>query len=875
MSLWRQLAHGLRALAFREATDKDVSDEVQHYLEQATQAHLANGLSLPDAQRAARLEVGNATVVREGVRSSGWEHMVETFVSDVRFGARRLRSAPAFTGITVLTLALGIGGATAIFSAVNPILLQPLPYPDAERLVEIIETGTRGGRSNGTFGMFHELSMRQRSFEALAVIKSWQPTVANLDEPRFEGQKVSAAYFRVLGVTPALGRDFAPSDDQAGSPNVVILSDALWRRRFAADPGIIGQSVRLNEARYTVIAVMPATFENVMGPHADVWAPLQYAMSEGRAWGHHLRTIGRVKTGVGVAAASAEVRATGGAIIKEMRPDTYDEETTLSAASLQDELTRAIRPALLVILGAVAMVLIIACVNVANLLIARGVQRRGEFALRAALGAGHGRIVRQLLTESLLLAAIGGAAGMVVAAIGVKALVALSPADLPRASAIRVDRTVLLFGLLVSVTIGVAFGVFPALQAARSDPHQALKEGASRVAGGHRRMRGMLVVGEVALATMLLVASGLLLRSLQQLFSVPVGFESSGVLTMQVQTNGSQFTDAGASMRYFAAVAEAVRAVPGVVSAGLTSQLPLSGDRDEYGASFDATATQQAQTFSVFRYAVSPGYLETMQLPLRQGRTFTAQDGADAPYVAVISASLARSRFENRDPIGQRLKVGPVGPFTIIGVVGDVKQVSLARDEPDAVYLPTTQWPFNDRTLSLVVRTTGNELSLTASVRDAIRSIDRDQPILRVASMDDLLAASAAERRFSLVLFEVFGIAALLLAAAGIYGVLAGSVTERTREIGVRTALGASRSSIVSLVIRQGMSMTLVGMIIGLAGAVLLSEGMVSMLFGITRLDPTTYAAVAAMLLTVSVIACSVPAWRALRVDPAITLRAE
>jgi len=875
MSFWRQLTHGLRGLLRPGAADRDVNDEVQHYLDQATRAHVANGLSPENARQAARVEVGNTTVVREEVRASGWENVVETFVADLRYGARRLWASPGFTAITVLTLASGIGGATAIFSAIHPILLEPLPYPGADRIVEILETGNNGSRGNGTFGMFHELSARQRSFEALAVIKSWQPTGSSRDEPRFEGQRVSAGYFHVLGVAPALGRDFAPADDNDGSPGVVMLSDALWRRRFSADPGVIGRSITLDEAPYTVIAVMPAGFENVLAPAADVWAPIQYDMSQGRAWGHHLRTIGRLKNGVAIAAASAEVGATGRAILRDLRPATYASTTILSAASLHDEVTRAIKPALLVILGAVAMVLLIACVNVANLLIARGVQRRGEFALRAAIGAGHARLVRQLLTESLLLAAIGGAVGMAVAALGVKALVALSPADLPRAGAIRVDRAVLLFGLFVSTVIGVAFGVIPALQAAHSDPHQALQQGTRRMAGGHRRTRGTLVVAEVALATMLLVASGLLLRSLQRLFAVPAGFGSSGVITMQIQTTGPQFSDAATTARYFGEIAEAVRAVPGVASAGLTSQLPMSGDRDEYGANFEATATQPAQGYSVFRYAVSPGYLETMQLPLRLGRTFTVHDGAGAPRVAVVSASLARSQFEDRDPIGQQVSVGPAGPYTIVGVVGDVKQMSLARDEPDAVYLPATQWPFPDRTLSLVVRARGDAQSLAAPIREAIWSVDRGQPILRVATMDHLLAASASARRFSLVLFEMFGLAALLLAAAGIYGVLSGSVAERTREIGVRTALGASRSTIVSLVIRQGMSLTLGGTMLGLAGAVAASEAMVTMLFGITRLDPATYIGVATLLLAVSLVACWVPAWRAARVDPAITLRTE
>jgi putative ABC transport system permease protein len=564
----------------------------------------------------------------------------------------------------------------------------------------------------------------------------------------------------------------------------------------------------------------------------------------------------------------------GRAVLTERHPQEYDPNTQFAVASLHDDLIGGVKPALLVILGAVSLVLVIACVNVTNLLLVRGVRRRGEFALRAALGAGRVRLVRQLLTESLLLSAMGGVVGMAVAMFGVRALVALSPLGLPRVDAIRVDATVFAFGLGITTLIGLAFGLIPALQAARNDPRQGLQHG-SRNSAGHRRTRSALVVAEVALALVLLVSSGLLLRSMERLFSVPVGFDSSGLLTMQVQIVGHRFDQNDATYRFFDQALDAVRRVPGVTAAGLTSQLPLSGDRDEYGAAFEASATQPADTYGVFRYAASPGYLETMRVPLRRGRLLDERDGAGSPLVALISESLANSRFHGSDPIGQRLRVGPAGPYTIVGVVGDVKQMSLALSESDAVYTTPNQWQFAPRVMSLIVRSRGGPAALAPAVREAIWSVDKDQPVVRVATMDSLLAASAAERRFALILFEAFALAALVLAAAGIYGVLSGSVAERTREIGVRLALGAPRGSILGLVVRQGMILTGLGVAIGLSGAVSASQAIAAMLFGVSRLDPVTYVGVIALLAGVSAIACGVPAWRAVRVDPAITLRAE
>jgi putative ABC transport system permease protein len=878
MSLWRQLARGVRGLTRRSATERDLSDEVQDYLAHAAAAYRASGLSPEAAARAARLEAGSATSLQEQVRGYGWENALLTLLSDLRFAVRRLRSAPGFTLLTMLTLALGIGGTTAIFSAVHPILFAPLPYPDPSRIAMVWEIRSDGGRNEGTFGGYRELVDRTRTFDALAVLKPWQPTISGEEEPeRLDGQRVSASYFRVLGIAPWLGRDFQDLDDRGGGPNVVILSDALWRRRFGADRAIVGRQITLNDIGYVVIGVMPAGFDNVLAAKSELWAPLQYDVSEGRAWGHHLRTVGRLRAGVSLEQAEREVSVLGSALVKS-HPETYGSSTLFSVVSLHQDLTRGVRRTLLAILGGVMLVLVIACVNVTNLLLARGAQRHGEFALRAALGAGRGRLIRQLLTESLLLALLGGVAGLAVALLGVRALMALSPPELPRAGAIGVNGTVFAFGLGLTTLIGLAFGLLPALQAAHNAPNRDLQRASRRTAGDHRRARGALVVAEVALALVLLVSSGLLMRSLQRLFAVEAGFDATEVLTLQVSTVGRRFEDNRATLQFFAQVLEAVRELPGVGSAALTSQLPMSGDLDEYGVHFAASPNQTAASYSSFRYGVSPGYLETMRIPLRSGRLLDERDRAGAPLAVLISESLARLRFPGQSPLGQQLRIGPDdgAPYRIVGVVGDVRQQSLAQSASEAVYIASDQGEFfADRVMSLVVRARGDAEALAPAVRQAIWSVDKNQPIVRIATVDELLNASAAERRFALILFGAFALAALVLAAAGIYGVMSGSVVERTREIGVRSALGASRGRIVGLVLRQGLLLTGLGLAVGLAGAVGAGQAIAAMLFGVSPLDLVTYAGVVILLGGVAALACSVPAWRAARVDPVSTLKAE
>lgn len=876
---WRSITHGLRVLLRRDSADDDLRREIEDFVERRADELVTRGVPRSEARRQALLEMGNPTVVREKVRSAGWESVVASFVADVRYALRRLRAAPVFTAATLFTLALGIGATTAIFSAVNGVLFAALPYPSSQRLAMIVEMGGTGARGMGTFGMYRALAERARGIESIAVFKPWQPTIVGGETPeRLNGQRVTAGYFDVLGVHPSLGRTFRPSEDIPQGAAVVVISDALWRRRFAADSSIVGRRVLLDDSPSIVIGVMPRDFDNVLSTEAEVWAPLQYDMASARAWGHHLTTIGRLRDGTTFDQATREIDAIGRTVLSEIRPETYDAKTRFRVLSMRDELTRGVRPALLAVLAASVVVLLIACVNVTNLLLARGVRRRGEYALRAALGAGGGRLVRQLLTESLVLATLGGCAAIGVAVAGTRLLALVAPPELPRAGNVSISGATFAIAFALTACVALALGAIPAIQAARNDPQRDLHVGSRRVSSGRATTRGALVVAEVALALVLLVTSGLLVRSVRQLLAVPLGFDSAHLLTLQVQAGGRQGGSDSATLRFYERSLDALRALPGVVSVGVTSQLPLSRDLDEFGAGFEESAARPAARYSVYRYAVSPRYLETMGVRLLSGRLLDERDRADAPRAVLISESLARLRFGNESPLGARLTIGGgpgSAPFTIVGVVADVKQQSLAFAQSEAVYTTTSQWRWADNVMTFVVRARGDAASLVPDARRAIWSVDRDQPIVRVATMDDLVARSAAQRRFVASLFEAFAIAALLLAAAGIYGVLATAVAERLREIGVRAALGAPRASLIGLVTRQGLALASIGLALGLVGAIAASRAMRTLLFEVSPFDPATYAAVVIVMLAVSAAAAAIPAWRAARVDPAITLRSE
>jgi len=808
---------------------------------------------------------------------------METLIHDIRYALRQLRKAPGFACTAILFLAIGIGGTTAIFSALNPILLEPLPYPQSNKLLTVWYAGEDGARIPQAFHTYREMAERSRSFDATAVMKAWQPTLVGADQPeRLDGQQVSADYFRTLGVAPAIGRAFLSSDDSFHGPKVVILSNGLWRRRFGGDRSVVGQQIRLDDESFTVIGVMPGTFENVLAPSAELWSPLQYNTAnvtspDTREWGHHLRMVGRLRPGVSGHQAKDDLASIVRTPVSEFpRPRWAALSRGVILDLLQEDITRGVKPGLLAVFAAVVLVLLIACVNVTNLVLVRGSQRQGEIAMRAALGAARPRLIRQLITESLLLSMFGGAVGIAVAQAGIRLLIALSPPELPRIAAIRIDISAFAFAFGIALLVGLAVGLIPALQSSRRGLHDALQQSSQRAAGSHQVTRRIFVVAEVALALVLLVSAGLLLHSLRKLFAVPTGFQASNVLSMQVQTYGKKYDDDRVCHQFFRQALDAVRQVPGVASAAFTSQLPLSGDSDVYGARFEGDDPETG--YAVYRYAVTPGYFSALHIPLKQGRLLDEHDTTNTPPVILISESLARRRFPNQDAIGKRVHVG--GPatssmFTVVGVVGDVKQMSLALGETDAVYTTTEQWHWADGTLSLVVGTKGDAAALVYAIKNAVWSVDKDQPIIRVATMDNLLSQSAAERRFVLILFEAFGLVALALAATGIYAVLSSSVTERTKEIGVRSALGASSRGILTLVMRQGMQLTAIGILLGLAGSVAATQAIGAMLFGISPLDPFTYLGVILLLAAVSVIACGVPSWRAARIDPMVALRYE
>lgn len=907
MSPWRTVTRGLRVLTHREAADRDATDEVSHYVELATAAHMARGLSPDAARRAAELEIGNSTVAREEVRAFGWENAVDTFVGDVRFALRRLRTNPGFTAVGAITLSLGIGATTAVFSAVNPILLQPLPYPHADQLVALSDRRDDGSPSAPTLGTYIELRARSRAFSALAASDKWLPSLTKTSEPeRLVGQQVSANYFRTLGVSPVTGRDFIDTDDEAGASNVAILSDRLVQRRFGGDRSIVGRRIQLDDDEYLVIGIMPRGYANVVAPFTDVWSPLRTrairALNAGsgqanfntRSWGHHYLIVGRLAPNVTADRAAREIESIGRASVPEFpRPRWADMSKGLLVHSLKDEVTGDTKPALFAIVGAVLLLLVIACVNVTNLLVARSAQRRGEFAMRAALGAARGRLVRQLLTESLVLALFGGVIGLAVAQVGVRALVALSPPGLPRVDVIGLNGPVFAFAFAATAIIGTVVGLVPALGAGRADLRAGSQAASRGLAGGRATARGVLVVAEVALALVLLVSAGLLMRSLERLFGVSPGFNSSHLLTMRVIEAGPAYHADSARGAFFDQALDAVKHVPGVTAAAFTSQLPLSDDLDGYGYEFQARPTvKPGEDGSALRYAISSGYFAAMGIPLKRGRLFDDGDIAQGRNFelrraqhpsgesVVISESLARRAFGDGNPIGQRVRFGPEAGSSrewdiIVGVVGDVKQQSLAVAETDAFYVLADQWWWSDDVRSLVVRTTRDAASLAPDVKRAIWSVDANQPIQKVASMDALISASASQRRFAFIVIEAFAVAALLLAAVGLYGVISGGVAERVREIGIRTALGATSANIVRQVVGRGMMLVVAGVTIGIAGAIAASRLLESLLFGVSRVDPLTYVGVALLLGGVAVVASWAPARRASRIDPSITLRSD
>jgi len=806
---------------------------------------------------------------------------------DVRYGARMLVKGPGFTLVAVITLALGIGATTAIFSVVNAVLLRPLPFPEPERLATVwnIDRQEGGGEMAMTWPDFADMRAQNQSFAALAAFDERDLTLTGVGEAaRLRGAVVSSDLFPLLGVAPQVGRFFTADEEQPGA-RAVILSHGLWRNRFGADAQVVGRAVAINEQSYSVVGVMPASFAFPIGAEpAEMWISVA-AEAEGRTprtqqrGNHFLEVIGRLKPGVTLGQAQAEVGQIAAALGKQY-PETNG-EFGARAVPYFDRVVGDTRPALLLLLGAVGFVLLISCANVANLLLARAAGRQREVAIRAALGADRARVVRQLLTESLLLGLVGGAAGLLLAVWGSEALLALVPGRLPRAAEAALDGRVLGFTLAASLLTGILFGLAPALQASKPDLTAALKEGGRSVGAGRRasRTRGALIVAQVATAFVLLVGAGLLVNSLLRLQRIEPGFDPERMLSFRVSLPPAKYSEPQQIESFYQGLLTRVGALPGVTAVSATSALPLSGQNSVVGFAVEGVPTPPQTPFphtSGLR-VVRPGYFGTMGIRLLQGRDFDARDTLRSTPVTIINEALARRHFRNQNPIGRRINpsfgVDDRGILfrEIIGVVGDVRHSSLREEAGPESYVAHAQAPFN--TITVVARAGNDPRALTAAVRGEVRTLDPDLPVFAVRTLEEYLATAVAQPRFGALLLSIFAGVALLLTAVGLYGVISYGVEQRRHEIGVRMALGARARDVLGLVMRQGVALAAAGIGLGLVAAAALTRVMASFLFGVGATDPATFALIALLLGLVALAASYVPALRAARVDPLDALR--
>ncbi len=808
---------------------------------------------------------------------------MDSLLQDVRYALRLCVRTPTFTAVAVLALAIGIGANSAIFTLVNAALIERLPFKDPARLVAVWEESSRRPNRSNVVAPANYLRWRDRarSFEAFAAFADTRVNLTGSGDPEeLVVQNVTADFFRILGVSPVLGRAFNASEATDPDATAAILTYALWQRRFGADPEIVGRTIQLNGTANTVVGVMPPdvrlTFKNSLaGRPADLWRPWVLPESARQPRGRFLSVIARVRADTSVERARVEMSAIAASLAAEL--PQFDTGWSVKLVPIRDELAGEIRPALLLLAGAVGFVLLIACANVANLLLSRAVVRQREIAIRAALGAPRSRVVRQLLTESLVLAVFGGAVGLLLAQWGVDALVALSPTDLTQLGHLHVSYPVLAFTGVVSLATSVAAGLAPAFEGARADVQESLKEGARQVGGGRSaRLRQVFVVAEIALAVVLLVGAGLMLRSFAALQSITLGFDAQNVLTMRVALPARKY-DAPKTLRFFADATERLRAIAGVQAAGMISYLPFTG----LGAGTGFTIVGQppppaGQGFVVDVSVCDNGYFQTMRLPLRRGRWFTDREQRERSDVVIVNEELVRRYFPNTEPLGKQLVIDMTDqnvPTTIIGIVGDAKFADLRSEVHPQSYWPHPQLPYSAMTLT--VRTGSDPLAYAPPVERAIQALDKDQPVSDVRAMTQWIARSVGRDRFGSFLMTVFAGIALLLAAIGIYGVMSYAVSQRTPEIGVRLALGAEARDILKLVVANAARLTAIGLGIGLVLALALTRTIASLLYGIAPTDPTTFVAVAALLAAVALGATYIPARRAARVVPTDALRSQ
>ena len=803
-------------------------------------------------------------------------------MTDLRYAIRSVFKQPIFTMVVVVTLALGIGANTAIFTVVNAVVLQPLPFQDADRLTMIWTTKDANQEQPLSFADYNDLRAQTKSFSAVgAASPLWHLTLTGGEEPEpLEGLFVSANMFELLRVSPARGRNFTAEEDRVGGTSVAIISHSLWQRRYGSDPNVIGKPITINGVNGTVIGVMPAGFQ-VLEPAAEVWLPLsqnQFAASARNV--RLLSVVGRLNNDLNPAAANAELNTIASQWAAQY-PD-FNSGVGLRVVPLHQQVTGKVRPALLLLLGAVGLVLLIACANVINLMLVRSAARRKEIAVRAALGASRARLLRQLLTESVTLALIGGAAGVLLGTWGVQALLALNPVSLPQYNEIGLDSTVLIFTLIASTVTGVLFGLAPAWQTLKTDLHTTLKEGGRGAIAdsGQRRLSSLLVIAETAMAMILLIGAGLLLRSFAHVIDVKPGFATDNVLTMQVGFANQAYQEPQKRIAFLQQLETNLSGTPGVTSVGFVTRLPLMSALNNI-TSFLVIEGRQIPVGERpeidFRRA-STGYFQTMGIPLLAGRLVTEQDVTNNNAAVLINEAMAKRFWPGEDPIGKRISTATSSGQTtrwqtIVGVVGNVRHLGLdVEPRPEIYYHTNTAPPFSP---VVVIRTTSDPESLVSLARAKVRELDRDVPITNVNTMEQLVSQSVAQRRFGMFLVTIFAAIALVLAVIGIYGVVSYSVAQRTTEIGLRMALGASARDVLKLVLRKGMTLALIGVGVGLAGAVAATRLMTALLFAVKPTDIATFSIVSVGLIFVALLACYVPARRAMKVDPLVALRDE
>ena len=873
----------LRSLFRKSRVEQELSDELRFHLERLIEEKVAQGMSREEARYAALRELGGVEQIKEECRDMRRVNYIENFLQDVRYGLRQLRRSPGFTAIAVLTLALGIGANTAIFSVVNATLLQPLPFSDPDRIVWVRE------KNHGSVAPANYLDWRRQNhvFSEISAYISWGTNLVAQGQPRRVTRTTcSADFLSLLGVRPTLGRDFLPTDERAGHAPLVILSHSLWQETFGGDPNAVGGSVTIDSRRFTIIGIMPAGFR--YPGDSDVWTtperevpepPIDIGDVTQNRGIHYLTVIGRLAPGVTLDRARAEMDTIADRLAAQYQRGPR--ERGVIVQPLKKIMVGDVRPLLVILLAAAGLVLLIACANVANLMLARACVRRTEMAVRSALGATHLRLARQMLTESALVALTGGTLGLLLSTAATRLLLRIGSEIIPYVRAVRIDGVVLGFTLAISMLTGIVFGLAPTLGLTRVNLSESLKQGARQASGRRELLRGSLVVSEIALALVLLTGAGLLLRSFVGLSrEARLGFNPRHVLTLSVAPTGERYRSATGQALFYRQALERLRALPGVLETGVVDCLPPYSQATgaitiaEHGSHVDEQLPGGA--FSV----ASPDYFQGLQIPVLRGRTFSAGDSAEAPKVAVINQTLARVFFAHQDPIGKHVQWftadenGKPMWLEIVGVVGDVKNFQPGSAPMPQVYASYEQENWGAG-MTFVVRTASNLANVTPAVRAAIQFADPNVPVFAIQPLPQALGQSLSQPRFNMLLFGLFATLAVVLAAIGIYGVVSYLVTQRTHEIGVRMAFGAERRDVLGMVLGDGAKMALLGVAIGLVAAFGLTRLMAEMLFGVTAHDPLTFAGVASLLTLVALAACYIPARRATKVDPMVALRYE